>query len=145
MDITNIIRLLDIFLIGPVNIIFSLTLIPNWILLIPVFLNGAITIIYNYINFNVYYRHTEPYIYRIVPVNIRKYIWDPINGKTQLIRLVNLFIQYPLLIFAVIHSQPGDNFLYQWSVYLMILFIVCGIVYNLWYFLQIKYFNNNKK
>lgn len=144
MNSANIVRLLDIFAIGPVNILFALTVSHNPLLFIPVFLTGVLTIWYNYINFNRFYKLKDPKTYQLLPSWIQHLFWDPVHGKTQLLRGINLLVMYPLLTYAFMQSTPDGNF-FNCIVWLMALFIATGFFYNLYYFTNIAINGNEKK
>jgi hypothetical protein len=146
----NTVRLLDILLIGPVNILFSLTVLHEKWLFYLVFLTGVLTIFYNYINFNRFYKKRNPRVLvkdsgtrrrpssservlQILPPWIQNLFWDPVNGKTQLLRVVNLLVMYPLLTYALLICDPQSE-PFVWIVWLMGAFVVTGFFYNLYYY-----------
>jgi len=143
MNSENVVRLMDIFVIGPTNILFAMTVLHNPILFVPVFLTGVLTIWYNYVNFNRFYKHKDPKTFALLPQWIQTLFWDPVNGKTQLLRIVNLLIMYPLLTFALTQSQSqsqpfGNTNLFVYITWLMALFVGTGFFYNLYYFITIS-------
>jgi hypothetical protein len=138
MNSDNIIRLFDVGLIGPMNIIFAFSLPKsNWLFWITL-LFGIATVIYNWINFKrFYYKGKDSVLIKFFPKTVRDLLWDPINGKTQLLRVFNLAVMYPLLVYALIQSNPSTLLLLisKWTT---AFFVVCGVVYNAYHYNNLR-------
>lgn len=119
----NNVRLIDVFITGPLQIFISfflkITFFKYFMLI-----TGILNIIYN------------GYVFLLKNKFIKK-IHSPFkhlitkNGKTQLHRLYNLFIMYPIFIYILLHFKLPS--------YLQALFymnIVVGFAFNLYYFVS---------
>ena len=129
--ITNLIRLLDILVIGPINVLFAFTVKEKWLALVTLVI-GILTILYNFVNLCTF--HFGIRFDLVLPKWLKKLFWHDTNGKTQFLRLINLTIMYPLLILAYLKSYPG-NWMMQFTKYTMLFFIISGFIYNLENFL----------
>jgi len=138
MDSANIIRLLDIFVIGPATILFAYNIrhLP-WLLCALVVSIGMLTIVYNYINFNRLYRGTDPRPYTVLPTWVQNLFWHPVNGKTQLLRLINLFVMYPILFYAWYYSIEEGLYSNVVGLFMISFGVLIGFIYNLYYFVKI--------
>ena len=127
---SNKIRLIDVFITGPLQIIVS-----NYITISSLryfmLITGILNIIYNGHNFLVF----DSILKEPLPI-LNKFIHVK-HGKYQLHRLYNLLIMYPVFIYVLLNIvMPFE---------LRILFfinIVIGFLYNLFYY---KNYKNYKK
>jgi hypothetical protein len=119
-------RLVDVFLTGPLQIYVS-TLIPKTDIFFKYFmlLTGVLNILYNghnYLLFNYTLKQ---------PLDIFKPFVSN-HGKHQFHRLYNLLIMYPIFIYiALKYNLP--NYIQK----LFILNIIVGIIYNLYYYINL--------
>ena len=120
------VRLLDVFILGPLQIFISLH-VKNKLLKYFLFIIGVSNIIYNghnylYLDLNILKK----------PLSIFSPFINKNYGKTQLQRLFNIFIMYPIFM----HILRTTNI----SNYIKLLFlvqIVFGFTYNLKNFIDI--------
>lgn len=129
IDLFNIdVRILDIFISGPLQIYVSLFL-KNIFLKYFMFITGILNIAFNgyvYLLKSKYIKKKHRYL---------KYLITE-DGKTQIHRLYNLTIMYPIFLYILLHSKL--------PVFIQFAFftnIVIGFIYNLNNFvlLQHKY------
>lgn len=128
-------RILDVFLLGPLklSLIFYVKDINLKIIL---FIIGILTIIFNAHNFFIY-----DVKYFKKPWNIFKPFIKKNTGKTQYVRLLNLLIMYPILIYISMNIQLPHNLKT-----LLDLNNILGFLYNLMNFIFVYMIetNNNK-
>jgi len=124
----NNVRLVDVFLSGPLQIFISSYITQKSLFLLHYFMlfTGILNILYNGHNF-LFFNST---ITRPLPP-IKSFVHLK-NGKHQLHRLYNLVIMYPIFIFILLNVDM--------PIQVRILFfinIIIGIAYNLYYYLTI--------
>ena len=120
-DVTGLVRLLDVFYIGPIDILVS-SYVDNKILKYFTLLIGIANILYaghNFLYLNAKLIKTPWKIYRPF---LHK------DGKTQILRLYNLLLMYPILIYIY-----NTTIMPRWLRILFLLNIVSGFIYNLFY------------
>ena len=124
----NNVRLIDIFLSGPLQILVSsyITHKPLFLLRYFILFTGILNIIYNGHNF-LFFNSTIRQ-----PLPLIKPFVDLKNGKTQSHRLYNLIIMYPIFIFVLLNI---DMPIQVWLLFLIN--ITIGVAYNLFYYLTI--------
>jgi hypothetical protein len=128
---TYFIRLFDIFFIGPF-LIHCQKYIKNKHFNYILIILGILTIIYNLVN--ILYIN-----FKLIDIpNCLKYIIDIKLGKTQLLRLINIIIMYPLL--AYIYKT--NNFPTTTSIIFIIINSI-GVLYNLFYYIHYIYKHND--
>jgi len=118
------IRLIDIFFIGPLDLLIS-KYVENKFLKYFMIYTGVTNILYN--GFNYLYLEQN-----IIDKNYLGILVDKKHGKTQIHRLYNLLIMYPLMI-QVYRTTKLPKLLKK---YLKIN-IILGFLYNLYYFILI--------
>ena len=136
MDFTNVVRCVDIFVLGPINVLFAFT-VENKLLAWATLITGFLTIFYNSANLCRFLYKFTPKLFEVIPKWCRTLFWDNQHGKTQFLRLINLLVMYPLLVYAYTKSKPKGKLL-MFTKQSMGLFIVLGFLYNLWYFISLK-------
>jgi hypothetical protein len=124
---SNKIRLFDVFVSGPLQIIISTYITRPSLSLLRYFMliTGILNIIYNGHNFLFF----DSVLKQPLPI-LNKFIHLK-NGKFQLHRLYNLFIMYPIFIYVLLNI--GMPFELQ---ILLLINIVIGFLYNLFYFIN---------
>lgn len=124
-------RILDVLLLGPLKIILG-SYTKNKILKYLLIVIGLWTMIYNWANRSILHFNISPVWLAYVPGWIRDLFFHPIHGKTQLVRIINLLVMYPILIMAYKSIQENkDN--PEWINHLNSIFaltIMGGIVFN---------------
>ncbi len=121
----NNIRLLDVFITGPLQIYIS-TLLKNIFFKYFMLITGVLNIIFNgyvYLLESKYIKRKHPYLKHIITE----------NGKTQIHRLYNLFIMYPIFLYILLNFKLPP--------YLQLVFfinIIIGFIFNLHNFILIK-------
>jgi hypothetical protein len=125
----NTIRLFDVFVSGPLQIIIStyitrsslsLSLLRYFMLI-----TGILNIIYNGHNFLLF----DSILKQPLPI-LNKFIHLK-HGKFQLHRLYNLIIMYPIFIYVLLNiGMPFELRI------LLLINIVIGFLYNLFYFIN---------
>ena len=124
-NISNNIRLIDVFITGPLQIyisFFSKNIFFKYFMLIT----GVLNITFNGYVFllkSKYIKKKHPYLKHIITE----------NGKTQIHRLYNLFIMYPIFLYIL--------FNFNLPPYLQLVFfinITIGFAFNLHNFMLIK-------
>jgi hypothetical protein len=129
---TNIFRLMDVFITGPLQIIVS-NYITRLELRYFMLITGLLNIIYNGHNFLLF----ESVLKKPLPI-LNKFIHLK-NGKHQLHRLYNLIIMYPVFTYVLLNiAMPFELRI------LLLINIVIGFLYNLYYYITIKR-NDNKQ
>jgi len=123
----NDVRLLDIFILGPSQILIGIHIIDNTFLRLFMIITGIMSIIYNGHNY-LHYNYKYNKIFSMFVSN--KY-----QGKTQIHRLYNILVMYP--IFAYIYMTKS---LPKYLEYILLMDIVLGILYNMINFIQYLYF-----
>lgn len=126
---TNKVRLIDVFVTGPLQIIISSYITTSPLLCYFMLMTGIINIIYNGHNFLLF----ESIIKKPLPI-LNKFVHIK-HGKYQLHRLYNLIIMYPIFIYILLNIVMPIELR-------MLLFvnIVIGFFYNLFYYI---YYKNN--
>lgn len=119
-------RLIDIFISGPLQILVSTYIANTHVLRYFMLLTGIMNIIYNSHNYLLFGSTIQS------PFPIIKRFVDLKNGKTQLHRLYNLFIMYPIFIIILLkyHMPFSIKFLFLINIFI-------GVSYNLFYYLTI--------
>jgi hypothetical protein len=124
---SNKIRLFDVFISGPLQIIVSSYITRSPLLRYFMLLTGIISIIYNGHNFLFFesiLKEPLPILNNFVHLN---------HGKYQLQRLYNLIIMYPVFIYVLLNiGMP-----YEVRI-LLLIDIVIGFLYNLFYYNRYK-------
>jgi hypothetical protein len=123
---TNAVRLTDVFFSGPLQIIVS-NYIRTPLLRYFMLFTGILNIIYNGHNFLLF----NSTIKKPFPI-LNKFIHFK-NGKYQLHRLYNLIIMYPIFTYVLLNINMPIEVLI-----LLLLNIVVGISYNLFYYLTLS-------
>lgn len=119
------VRLLDIFISGPLQIYISTFLkgFLKWFMLIT----GISNILYNGHNYLYFHNYIKNYITPITTI----------HGKTQTHRIYNLLIMYPIFLYIMLYCK-----LPIYVTILLFLNIISGFLYNLYHlynFLHNKY------
>jgi hypothetical protein len=130
------IRLIDIFMLGPFQLYLS-TQMRNKFLKYAFVYIGASTIIYNlhnYMYFDMGLHH-----FKFIPVD------ENVRGKLQIHRLYNIFLMYPVMIYALFTEK-----LTTIQRVLLSMDITGGLIYNIRNFIRFyKYYKtrryNNKR
>lgn len=133
-------RLADVFLIGPITILFSF-FVKEWWLSLFILLAGVLTTVYNGLNWANLNLEFVPVI-KWIPKGWKKNFIHPIRGKTQLVRLINLLVMYPLFAYAywkVRKDLPGSTpFIQKVIIDIFGFFVFAGFLYNLKNFVKIQ-------
>ncbi len=118
-------RIVDIFLLGPVQILVGLH-VKNPLLKLFMIITGIANIVYNGHNFLYfqYKRDISPMFHKIV---------DPIHGKTQLHRLYNVLIMYPVFLYVYLTTP-----LPVWLRFIFFFDITIGFIFNLANFIKLS-------
>ena len=132
---SNKVRLTDVFITGPLQIIISTYITRSPLLRYFMLITGIMNILYNGYNFllfNSTLKQPLPILNNFIHVK---------NGKKQFHRLYNLVIMYPIFIYVLLKiGMPIELRI------LLLINIVIGFVYNLFYFITYrKYVPNNMK
>ena len=119
-------RLMDVFITGPLQILVSTYIANTPVLRYFMLLTGIMNIIYNSHNYLLFSSTIKS------PLPIIKHFVHLKNGKTQLHRLYNLFIMYPIFIIVLLkyHMPIEVKFWF-------LINIVIGFNYNLFYYLTL--------
>ena len=126
MDI-NKLRLVDVFITGPLQIIISNYITNSPLLRYFILITGILNIIYNGHNFLLF----DSILKKPLPI-INKFIHLK-HGKYQLHRLYNLIIMYPIFIYVLLTIvMPFELRI------LLLINIVIGFLYNLFYYISYK-------
>jgi len=126
----NKLRLIDVFITGPLQIIVSNYITTSPLLRYFMLITGILNIIYNGHNFLLF----DSTLKKPLPL-LNKFIHLK-NGKYQLHRLYNLIIMYPIFIYVLLHIvMPFELRI------LLFINIVIGFLYNLFYYI---YYKNNR-
>ena len=126
IDYFNV-RIIDIFLTGPLQINISLY-IKQFLLKLFLISTGIMTIIYNFHN----------YLYLDIkklskPWPILRYFVTN-NGKSQYHRLYNVFIMYPIFFYALISNKNIPTILQI----LFFIEIIIGVIFNLFNYIKLS-------
>ena len=122
---SNNIRLVDVFITGPLQIYVS-TFLKNIYFKYFILLTGVLNITFNGYVFllkSKYIKQKHRYL---------KYFITE-NGKTQIHRLYNLFIMYPIFLYIILN--------FKLPTHLQLIFfinIVTGFIFNLYNFIVIR-------
>ena len=123
----NKVRLIDVFISGPLQIIVSTYILRKSLLSYFMLFTGIINIIYNghnFLLFNSTLKQPLPILNKFIHLK---------NGKYQLHRLYNLIIMYPIFIYVLLNVvMPVELRI------LLLLNIVVGFAYNLFYYLTLS-------
>jgi len=123
MNNMNEVRLIDVFMSGPLQIIISTYITHSPLLRYFMLMTGVINILYNGHNFLLFNSTLKR------PLPILKPFIHPKNGKYQLHRLYNLIIMYPIFIYVLL------NIVMPFELRILLLInIVIGFVYNAYYY-----------
>jgi hypothetical protein len=120
----NNIRLVDVFITGPLQIYIS-TLLKNIFFKYFMLITGLLNIIFNgyvYLLESKYIKKKHPYLKHIITE----------NGKTQIHRLYNLIVMYPIFLCILLNFKLPS--------YLQLVFlinIIIGFIFNLYNFVSI--------
>ena len=118
-------RLIDVFFTGPLYLLIS-SYMKNIFLQGFMIYSGITNIIYNGHNYLLFDENIKsPYL----PLPILKSLIDPKYGKTQMHRIYNLLIMYPIFTYIVLFTKLP----YILSI-LLTIDIFIGFFYNLYYF-----------
>ena len=111
-------RLIDVFLLGPIQILIGLYIKTNAFLKFFMIILGISNILYNGHNYLHFCQGTEihPYI---------KHFIHPKYGKTQIHRLYNIFIMYPILAYVYMTEK-----LPKFLEYILLFDIIFGFTIN---------------
>ena len=121
----NNIRLVDVFITGPLQIYIS-TLLKNIFFKYFMLITGLLNIIFNgyvYLLESKYIKKKHAYLKHIITE----------NGKTQIPRLYNLIVMYPIFLYILLNFKLPP--------YLQLVFfinITIGFIFNLHNFMVIK-------
>lgn len=118
-------RLLDVFLLGPSQILVGLHIMNNIYLRVFMILVGISNIIYNGHNY-LYFEN------RIDVWNIFNKVVNRNNGKTQIHRLYNLTIMYPIFIYIYRTTK-----LPHWLQFIFLWDIIIGFIWNFINFIKL--------
>jgi hypothetical protein len=128
----NKLRLIDVFITGPLQIIISNYITSSPLLRYFMLITGILNIIYNGHNFLLF----DSIIKQPLPI-INKFTHLK-HGKYQLHRLYNLIIMYPIFVYVLLNvGMPFELRI------LLLINIIIGFLYNLYYY--IYYTNNNRR
>jgi len=126
---TNKVRLIDVFVTGPLQIIISNYITTSPVLRYFMLMTGILNIIFNGHNFLLFdsiFKKPLPILNKFIHVT---------HGKYQLHRLYNLIIMYPIFIYVLLNIvMPIELRI------LLFVNIVIGFLYNLFYYI---YYKNN--
>ena len=124
---SNKVRLIDVFITGPLQIIISNYIKTSPLLRYFMLTTGILNIIYNGHNFLLF----NSTLKQPLPV-LNKFIHLQ-NGKFQLHRLYNLIIMYPVFVYVLL------NIVMPFELRILLLInIVIGFLYNLYYYITIR-------
>ena len=127
---SNKVRLTDVFITGPLQIIISNYISTSPLLLYFMLITGISTIIYNGHNFLLF----GSVLKKPLPI-LNKFVHSE-HGKYQLHRLYNLTIMYPIFIYVLL------NIVMPFELRILLLInIVVGFLYNLFYY---NYYKHNE-
>lgn len=119
------VRIIDVFVTGPLQIYISL-LIKNVFLKYFMLLTGILNILFNGYVFlleNRIIKRKHRYL---------KYVITK-NGKTQIHRVYNLTIMYPIFLYILLHFKIPTFIQFAFS-----LNIIIGFIYNLYNFILLR-------
>ena len=127
-------RILDVFLLGPLKL-YLINFVKDINLKIILFIIGILTIIFNAHNFFIY-----DFKYLKQPWAIFEPFIKKKTGKTQYVRLLNLLIMYPILIYINLNFELPDT-----VKLLLNLNNLLGFLYNLMNFIFVYMIESNNK
>lgn len=119
------IRIIDVFITGPLQIYISLFL-KNVFLKYFMLLTGILNIAFNgyvYLLENKFIKRKHRYL---------KYFITE-DGKTQIHRLYNLIIMYPIFLYILLHFKLSNFIQFAFSMN-----IIIGFIYNLYNFILLR-------
>ena len=119
------IRIVDVFITGPLQIYISLFL-KNVFLKYFMLITGILNIA-----FNGYVFLLESRFIKRKHRYLKYFITE--DGKTQLHRLYNLIIMYPIFLYILLHFKIPNFVQFAFSMN-----IIIGFVYNLYYFIVLR-------
>ena len=119
------VRIIDVFVTGPLQIYISL-LIKNVFLKYFMLLTGILNIAFNGYVFLLENRIIKRK-YRYLKYVITK------NGKTQIHRVYNLTIMYPIFLYILLHFKIPTFIQFAFSVN-----IIIGFIFNLYNFILLR-------
>ena len=120
----NQVRLVDVFLFGPVQILVGLK-VKNIVLKAFLILTGLLNILYNGHNY-LYFDHKIHKFYLFNP------FIDDRNGKLQIHRVYNLLVMYPVFMYVYATTE-----LPKWLATLFLLDIIVGFSFNLYNYVSL--------
>ena len=121
---SNKIRLIDVFITGPLQIYIS-TFLKNIFFKYFMLITGVLNITFNgyvYLLKSKYIKKKHPYLKHIITE----------NGKTQIHRFYNLLVMYPIFLYILLNFKLPP--------YLQLVFlinIIIGFIFNLYNFVSI--------
>ena len=119
----NEVRLIDVFMSGPLQIIVSTYITHSPLLRYFMLMTGVINILYNGHNFLLFNSTLKR------PLSILKPFIHPKNGKYQFHRLYNLIIMYPIFTYVLL------NIVMPFELRILLLInIIIGFLYNAYYY-----------
>ena len=131
----NEIRLIDVLISGPIQIIVSTYIKHSPLLRYFMLITGIMTIIYNGHNFLLFNSTLKQ------PLPLLKSFFHPKNGKYQSHRLYNLIIMYPIFIYVLLKIVMPIELRISFLIN-----IIFGFVYNLIYYINFnKYISDKTK
>ena len=115
------VRLVDVFISGPLQIYISTFLkgFLKWFMLVT----GISNILYNGHNVLYFNNYIKNYIKPITTT----------NGKTQIHRIYNLLIMYPIFLYIMLYCK-----LPKYVTIILLLNIIIGFSYNLYYLYEYR-------
>ena len=121
----NKIRLIDVFITGPLQIYIS-TFLKNIFFKYFMLITGVLNITFNgyvYLLKSKYIKKKHPYLKHIITE----------NGKTQIHRFYNLLVMYPIFLYILLNFKLPP--------YLQLVFlinIIIGFIFNLYNIISIR-------
>ncbi len=124
---SNNVRLADVFMSGPLQILVSSYITRSPLLSYFMLITGIMTIVFNGHNFLLFNSTIKQPLPLISPfVHLQ-------NGKTQIHRLYNLTIMYPVFIYVLLNiPMPIELSI------LLLINIVIGFTYNSYYYIRYR-------
>lgn len=127
---SNKVRLIDVFITGPLQIIISTYITTSPLLRYFMLITGISSIIYNGHNFLLF----DSVLKKPLPI-LNNFVHFE-HGKYQSHRLYNLTIMYPIFIYVLL------NIVMPFELRILLLInIVIGFLYNLFYY---NYYKHNR-
>jgi hypothetical protein len=121
----NKLRLIDVFITGPLHIIIASYLIKHTLLFYFMLITGILNIIYNGHNYLLFNNSLKE------PISILKPFIHNKHGKYQNHRLYNLIIMYPIFTYLLF-----DNVIPYKLRFLLLINIIIGFTYNLYFYIN---------